>query len=68
MESKHILILGSICVTLFFGGISFEMYSNNIEKIEMARHGLEQCPKGGPDSISSQTIWVKDCNSYMKNF
>ena len=33
----------------------------------MNKSGLEQC-LSDPNRSNSKVIWVKDCNSYMKNF
>lgn len=63
-EKWGALVLGIMFVSIF-GSMAIGDYTKEKASIEKAKAGLEECPVD-PESISNQTIWVKDCNSYMK--
>jgi len=42
-------------------------YQESNNRVEMAKTGLEECPIK-PGSMSIQTMWVKDCDAYLKTY
>ena len=65
METKYfaIIVLGFMLIS--GTGMILDEYNKNNKSIEMAKSGLEECPKE-PNSMSSQTIWVKSCKEYLE--
>jgi hypothetical protein len=60
---------GIAVVTMFifvFGGMAVDKWNQSNADIKMAQAGLEECPKNGYGSVSSQTIWVKSCKEYLE--
>jgi len=56
-------------VIIFTSGASIVgyRYIDNKDNKVMADSGLEQCP-AVPTWMNSGTIWVKDCEKYMKAY
>ena len=63
MKDNFIFWFAIIMVASFIG-ISTDYYISEQSAIKKAVAGLEECPKR---SGAITTIWVKDCNSYLKN-
>jgi len=62
------IIVGFILVILIMvGGIVSYNYIKNKDNTIMANARLEQCPKT-PTWRGSESIWVKDCSRYMKDW
>ena len=66
MEIKEIAG-GLALVILIFIGITGYNYMETRNDKEMAVSGLEQCPQT-PDWSNSGSIWVKNCDKYMKSW
>lgn len=49
-------------ISILVGTLSVGIYLYEKQSIEYAKAGLEQC-----NYSRNQTIWVKDCNSYIKS-
>ncbi len=51
------------CASAVFGALAVKNISADKVSVEMAKAGLEECPKEIGDY---RTIWVKDCVAYRK--
>lgn len=63
--SKNEMIVLVVMLATIFGGMAINDYVDTKASTEKAKAGLEQCPID-PNSISKETIWVKDCLAYTK--
>ena len=55
----------AITVVIILGlFVSFKEYTNYQIQVQAIQKGLEQCPN--PFSVTNKTIWVKDCNKFLK--
>jgi predicted mannosyl-3-phosphoglycerate phosphatase (HAD superfamily) len=54
-------------MVLFFSGILASKYLSSKDNKIMAKTGMEQC-LATPDRINSTTIWVRNCDKYMKSW
>ena len=53
----------TVMLLVVFGGIAIKDVVDSQNAVEMAKAGLEECPK---EIGSFHTIWVKDCIAYTK--
>ncbi len=60
---KETTMVGIVLVT-FIISLFISMYASDTKEIEFAKAGLEQC-RATP-TVSSRTVWVKDCKSYIE--
>ena len=49
-------------ISILVGTLSVGIYLYEKQGVEYAKAGLEQCKYN-----KNETIWVKDCNSYIKS-
>jgi len=61
------MVASIFLIIVIIAGIIAINYMELKENKEMALTGLEQCPIN-PTWVSKGTIWVKDCNKYMKSW
>lgn len=66
MEAKWIAIGFSVFLIASFGAIGVDSYSENISNIEIAKSGMEQCPRFGAGH-GGEIIWVKSCTAYTES-
>ena len=65
IDFKWFAIMMGVLFSAMFFASAVESFSKDRLSIEAAKAGLEQCPMD-PDGINSLTVWVKDCNAYIK--
>lgn len=56
----------AIFLIVGIGGLALNSYAKKMVEKKAIERGLEECPM--MPGVSFETIWVKDCNSYINNY